>query len=94
MQPPEGWTRKGLKVISIFDNGNDHWLSMDEKTSWPVAYHGFKNFDFVLPKVIKGNYEGGGLRPGFNNAYTKTPAIYCSPNFETALSYSGPLEPK
>ena len=64
VQPPRGWTRKGLMVTSIFDNGNDHWLSMDEKTSWPVAYHGFKNFDFVLPKVIKGNYEGGGLRPG------------------------------
>jgi hypothetical protein len=47
-------------------------------TSWPVVYHGFKNFDFVLPKVVKGNYEGGGLRPGLE-------AIYCSPKFEIAL---------
>ena len=29
VQPPRGWTRKGLMVTSIFDNGNDHWLSMD-----------------------------------------------------------------
>ena len=85
VQPPRGWTRKGLMVTSIFDNGNDHWLSMDQNTSWPVVYHGFKNFDFVLPKVIKGNYNGGGLRPGQE-------AIYCSPKFEIALSHSGPLE--
>ncbi len=28
-QPPIGWIRKGLKVTSIFDNGNNHWLSED-----------------------------------------------------------------
>lgn len=52
VQPPNGWIRKGLKVTGIFDGGNDHWLSMDENTSWPVVYHGFKNFNFQLPKVI------------------------------------------
>ena len=54
-QPPHGWERKGLKVKGIYDNGNDDWLGIDKK-SWPVAYHGFRNPAFVLPKVIKGNY--------------------------------------
>ncbi len=50
-QPPEGWIRKGLKVSNIFDNGDDKWLSTGGE-SWPVAYHGFKDCNFVLPKVI------------------------------------------
>ena len=50
-QPPEGWIRKGLKVSKIFDNGDDKWLSTGEE-SWPVAYHGFKYGNIVLPKVI------------------------------------------
>ncbi len=29
MQPARGWTGKGLNVTSIFDNGNEHWLSMN-----------------------------------------------------------------
>lgn len=50
-QPSNGWIRKGLKVSKVFDNGNDDWLGTDDK-AWPVVYHGFKNPNFVLPKVI------------------------------------------
>ena len=50
-QPPVGWIRKGLNVSGIFDNGDDSWLGTGDK-SWPVAYHGFKAPNFVLPKVI------------------------------------------
>ncbi len=53
-QPPLGWIRKGLKVMGVFDNGNDDWLGTYE-VSWPIAYHDFKIPNFVLPKVIKGN---------------------------------------
>jgi len=32
---------------------------------------------------------GGGLRPGFKNFYTnKKPSIYCSPDFNVAMSYA------
>lgn len=37
-----------------------------------------------MPAIIH-----GGIRPGFNNAYTDgRAAIYCSPKFNTALSYA------
>jgi hypothetical protein len=49
-----------------------------------LRYHA----DFAIPKIIK-----GGLRPGYKNAYTDEPAIYCSPNFEFVLrDYSRPIE--
>ena len=89
VQPPKGWIRKGLKVSGKYDNGNDDWLSTNDK-AWPVAYHGFRHCpDFAIPKVIK-----GGLRPGFINLKTKNvPAIYCSPSFEYVLKYySLPIE--
>jgi hypothetical protein len=54
-QPPHGWVRKGLNVAGLFDGGNDHWLSMDQVSSWPVVYHGIKNSEKIT-KVIKGNY--------------------------------------
>lgn len=50
-QPPIGCFRIGLKVSGVFDNGNDDWLGTDEN-AWPVVYHGFKNANFILPKVI------------------------------------------
>jgi hypothetical protein len=31
---------------------------------------------------------GGGLRPGFRNYCSNGPAIYCSPDFNYALSYT------
>ena len=55
IQPPKGWIRKGLKVSKVFDNGDDTWLGTDYK-AWPVAYHGFREPDYVIPKVIHGNY--------------------------------------
>ena len=58
IQPPKGWIRKGLKVSGVYDNGDDSWLGTDDN-AWPVVYHGFRDPDFVLGKVIK-----GGLRPG------------------------------
>ncbi len=86
-QPPVGWIGIGLTVFNRFDRGNE-WLGTDEK-SWPVAYHACKNIAFNLPQVIQGNYKGGGLRPEYNNAYVQNqPAIYCSPDFHTALGYS------
>jgi len=50
VQPPKGWRRLGMKVKGIFND--DEWVSSDYHKSWPVAYHGFKKFDFTLPKVI------------------------------------------
>ena len=77
-----------IKASGLYDNGNDEWLGMGQD-AWPVAYHGIKNIAHVLPRVLKGNYEGGGLRPGHRNEYnSQKPAIYCSPNFNFALIYA------
>ena len=47
-QPPKGYLRIGLKVLGLYDNGNNNWIGKDE-TGWHVAYHGTKNYDFVIP---------------------------------------------
>lgn len=78
-QPPKGWTGKALNV----GPSDQTWLGTG-KDAWPIAYHGIGGeLEFVIPKVVK-----AGLRPGWNNAFTNYPAIYCSPDFDVALSYA------
>ena len=43
--PPVGWTRFGLKVFDKYDNGNNDWLSYDNrKGEWCIAYSGLSGF--------------------------------------------------
>ena len=77
IQPPKGWIRKGLNVSKIYDEGNDDWLSTNDK-AWPVVFYGFRQWsDFAIPKVLK-----GGLRPGYLDSYKD---ISCSPDFNHVL---------
>ena len=74
-----------MKVTNRFDDGNNDWLSATRNDAWPVAYHGVQgDAIYIAPKVAIEK-----LRKGFNNAFTKSPAIYCTPDFNTALSYAG-----
>ena len=59
--PPIGWTGIGLKVMDLFDDGNNDWIGMcNSKDEWCVAYHGvgrYKSSDEVkgiTGKIIKG----------------------------------------
>ena len=39
--PPKGWKGYGLKVIDIYDGGNNDWLAYDgNPNEWAIAYHG------------------------------------------------------
>lgn len=59
-QPSRPWERKGLKVVDKYDNRNVDWLAMNgNQNEWAVAFHGFRNPEYVIPKII---IEG--LRPG------------------------------
>ena len=42
--PPLGWVGYGLKVVGKYDNGNNDWLGMKNKTNeFAVAYFGISN---------------------------------------------------
>jgi hypothetical protein len=39
--PPKGWKGYGLKVMDVYDNGNNDWIAKDgNPNEWAVAYHG------------------------------------------------------
>ena len=43
--PPVGWIRFGLKVFGKYDNGNNDWLSFDNRDGeWCIAYSGLSGF--------------------------------------------------
>jgi hypothetical protein len=43
--PPLGWERYGLKVLGKYDNGNNDWLSYDNRPGeWCISYTGFSGF--------------------------------------------------
>ena len=57
--PPKGWMGFGLKVLGMYDNGNDDWIALDgRKGEWAVAYHGL-------------SARGGNVENAVNNIYTK-----------------------
>jgi hypothetical protein len=39
--PPKGWKGFGLKVMDVYDNGNNDWLACNgNPNEWAIAYHG------------------------------------------------------
>jgi len=39
--PPKGWKGYGLKVMDVYDDGNNDWLAYDgNPKEWAIAYHG------------------------------------------------------
>lgn len=41
--PPLGWTGIGLKVLNLYDNGDNTWLgTINKNGQWYIAYHGIK----------------------------------------------------
>ena len=39
--PPKGWKGYGLKVMDVYDGGNNDWLAFNgNPNEWAVAYHG------------------------------------------------------
>lgn len=81
-EPPKGWIAKALNVKKLGAPG-DPWLGTGAD-AWPIAYHGVSgDQDFILGRIRK-----IGLQPGPRHAWTPKPAIYCSPKFSIAESFS------
>ena len=54
--PPVGWFRYGLKVFDKYDNGNNDWLSYDNRPGeWCIAYSGLSGFTKKYEELA--NYE-------------------------------------
>ena len=101
--PPLGWIGIGLKVLDKYED--NIWLgSSNEPGEWCVAYHGvgrYKSSDEV--KGITGKIYNGAFKPGINQVHNNCEnlnkpgtkvgdGVYCTPNIDTACSYSGVSE--
>ena len=54
--PPVGWFRYGLRVFDKYDNGNNDWLSYDNREGeWCIAYSGLSGFIKQYEQLA--NYE-------------------------------------
>ena len=59
--PPIGWTGIGLKVASMYDNGNNVWLGNDNcNGEWYIGYHGVKSIEAIHGICIDGFRRGDG----------------------------------
>ena len=60
--PPLGWKGFGLKVLGIYDNGNDDWIKMDNNPNeWAIAYHGIgrgrNDVEDITRKIATAEYQ-------------------------------------
>ena len=54
--PPVGWMRFGLRVFDKYDNGDNDWLSYDNRDGeWCIAYSGLSGFTKGYEQIE--NYE-------------------------------------
>ena len=103
--PPIGWIGIGLKVMDVYDDGDNTWIGMYNRVGeWCVAYHGvgrYKESDSVKDitgKIIKGQHQK--FIPGeiqvhkdcmdkFHEGKKVGIGVYCTPNIKTAEKYCG-----
>ena len=105
--PPEGWIRYGLNVLGKYDNGNNNWLSHDNrKGEWCVAYHGVaqrQSSDNV--KKVVGLIANSNLKKGEGQSYADDDdyrhkgekvkeGVYCTPDPKVMIEdgYAGVAE--
>ena len=103
--PPIGWIGIGLKVMDVYDNGDNTWIGMNNiKGEWCVAYHGVgRNLSSdkikdITGKIIKGEKQKFIAGKGqvhedcddkFHPGKKVGIGVYCTPTIKTAESYSG-----
>lgn len=96
--PPEGWIGIGLKVINLFDNGNNAWLgTSNQEGEWYIGYHGTKTKDSVLGIINKGFRRGENqcykdeenINPLNKKIYPKCGVgVYFTPDINEAKNYT------
>ena len=103
--PPLGWIGIGLKVMDVYDNGDNTWIGMNNNEGeWCVAYHGVGRYlgsdqvKNITGKIIKGEKQK--FKPGnaqvhedcndkFHKGKKVGLGVYCTPTIKTAEHYSG-----
>ena len=103
--PPIGWTGIGLKVLNLYDNGDNRWLGTTNHVGeWYIAYHGIKTLNSIAGIIYNGFRRGPyqacknerNLNPLNNNFYQICgEGVYFIPDFNDVkqntniLNYSG-----
>ena len=103
--PPIGWTGIGLKVLNLYDNGDNTWLGTTNQVGeWYIAYHGIKTLNSISGIIYNGFRRGpyqvykneSNLNPLNNNIYRICEeGVYFIPDFNdvkqitNVLTYSG-----
>ena len=98
---PNGWIAVGLKVINLYDNGNNDWLGRDNSPGeWYIAYHGTKTMDSVRGIVNEGFKRGDGqfyetspnIHPLTKKKYPYCmKGVYLTPDIDEAKNYTIPI---
>ena len=56
--PPVGWWRYGLRVFNKYDNGNNDWLSYDNRAGeWSIAYSGLSGMKNEISKQYENDID-------------------------------------
>jgi hypothetical protein len=56
--PPVGWWRYGLRVFGKYDNGNNNWLSFDNRPGeWCIAYSGLSGMNNEMSKKYENDTD-------------------------------------
>ena len=103
--PPIGWNGIGLKVINLYDNGNNTWIGTSNiNGEWYIGYHGTKTMAYISGIVMNGFKRGddqqcknyANINPLNNLIYPKcgegvyfTPDINEAKKYTNSISYSG-----
>ena len=92
--PPLGWTGIGLKVLNLYDNGDNTWLgTTNANGQWYIAYHGIKTLNSING-ILKFGFRRGPFQD-FKNSQNCNPltkqsyplcgeGVYFIPNFTDA----------
>ena len=102
--PPQGWIGIGLKVASLYDNGNNAWLENGQgKGAWYKGYHGVKSIEAIKGICNEGFRRGDGQSYkdsiNINSLNNKTfpkvgEGVYFTNDINEAESYTNPINYK
>lgn len=98
---PKGWKGYGLKVMGLYDNGNDEWIgNSNSDGEWYIAYHGTKTMGAVNGIINHGFRRGNGQsHEESNNSNPLTEiqypkcgvGVYFTPDIVEAKKYTEPI---
>ena len=99
--PPINWIGIGLKVIGLYDYGDNMWLGISNKNGeWYIGYHGTRTMDSVYGIACNGFRRG--VRQDYKNSFNINPltkmnyprcgiGVYFTPDIEEAKRYTKPI---